>query len=152
MQQSLDIKKIQKLIPHQYPFLLVDRVLLFENHKYLRALKNVSINEAYFQGHFPDYPLMPGVLIIEALAQAAGILANLSGYMDAAEELYMFAGIEKARFKKPVVPGDTLLLEVNLLRKKEKVAKFKVCALVENETAAEAIITCIKKRRDRGLI
>lgn len=145
MQRSLDIKEIQKLIPHQYPFLLVDKVLLFENHKYLRALKNVSINEAYFQGHFPDCPLMPGVLIIEALAQAAGILANLSGYMNTTEELYMFAGIEKARFKKPVVPGDTLFLEVNLLRKKARAAKFAVCALVENEIAAEATIIFIKK-------
>lgn len=102
---TLDIAEILDLLPHRYPFLLVDRVLEFEEHKYLRAVKNVSVNEPFFQGHFPGKPIFPGVLILEAMAQATGILAFKSVGKLEPGELYYFAGIDEARFKRPVVPG-----------------------------------------------
>ena len=104
---TLDIAEILDLLPHRYPFLLVDRVLEFEEHKYLRAVKNVSVNEPFFQGHFPGKPIFPGVLILEAMAQATGILAFKSVGKLEPGELYYFAGIDEARFKRPVVPGDS---------------------------------------------
>ncbi len=109
---TLHIEEILELLPHRYPFLLVDRVLDFEEGRFLRAVKNVSVNEPFFQGHFPGKPIFPGVLILEAMAQATGILAFKSVGKLEPGELYYFAGIDEARFKRPVVPGDQMIMEV----------------------------------------
>ncbi|MBT7870991.1 MAG: 3-hydroxyacyl-ACP dehydratase FabZ, partial [Thiotrichales bacterium] len=107
---TLDINEVMKHLPHRYPFLLIDKVLDFEEGKTLRAVKNVTINEPFFQGHFPHIPVMPGVLIMEALAQATGILSfKTTGKLPTDDSLYYFVGIDKARFRKPVVPGDQLI-------------------------------------------
>lgn len=144
---ALDISGILKYLPHRYPFLLVDRVLNIEQGKKIKALKNVTINEAFFNGHFPRYPVMPGVLIIEALAQAAGILSFYSDDGEAPNDnaLYLFAGIDNARFKRQVVPGDQLILEVELLKLARGVGKYKACAYVDNAIAAEADLLCVKR-------
>ena len=139
----MDIHKILKQLPHRYPFLLVDRVLEIDKGKTIKALKNVSMNEPFFEGHFPHRPVMPGVLMLEALAQAAALLAFDA--LDASptdEMVYYFAGIDGARFKRPVEPGDQLLLEVELLRMKAGVFKFKAAARVDGELAVEAELTC----------
>ena len=139
----MDIHKILKQLPHRYPFLLVDRVLEIDKGKTIKALKNVSMNEPFFEGHFPRRPVMPGVLMLEALAQAAALLAFDA--LDASptdEMVYYFAGIDGARFKRPVEPGDQLLLEVELLRMKAGVFKFKAAARVDGELAVEAELTC----------
>ena len=109
---TLQIEEILELLPHRFPFLLVDRVLDFEEGRFLRAVKNVSVNEPFFQGHFPGKPIFPGVLILEAMAQATGILAFKSVGKLEPGELYYFAGIDEARFKRPVVPGDQMIMEV----------------------------------------
>ncbi|MCP2039997.1 3-hydroxyacyl-[acyl-carrier-protein] dehydratase [Neisseria sp. HSC-16F19] len=142
----LDIRTLQKLLPHRYPFLLIDRVTDYEVHKSLRAIKNVTINEPFFQGHFPDFPVMPGVLIIEAMAQASGTLAILSSEGRADDEIYFFVGIDNARFKRQVVPGDQLVFEVELLAHKRDIGKFKVVAKVDDQVAAEAEIMCAKRK------
>jgi 3-hydroxyacyl-[acyl-carrier-protein] dehydratase len=139
----MDIHKILKQLPHRYPMLLVDRVLEIEKGVRIKALKNVSINEPYFSGHFPQRPVMPGVLMLEALAQAAALLAFDA--LDASpddQSVYYFAGIDAARFKRPVEPGDQLVLEVELLRMKAGIFKFKTRASVAGETAVEAELTC----------
>ncbi|MBA3057659.1 MAG: 3-hydroxyacyl-ACP dehydratase FabZ [Gammaproteobacteria bacterium] len=139
----MDIHKILKQLPHRYPFLLVDRVLAIDKGKSIRALKNVTINEPYFEGHFPHRPVMPGVLMLEALAQAAALLSFDA--LDSApndEMVYYFAGIDGVRFKRPVEPGDQLILEVELLRRKAGIFKFKARALVADELAVEAELTC----------
>ncbi|MCX8517059.1 MAG: 3-hydroxyacyl-ACP dehydratase FabZ [Rhodoferax sp.] len=139
----MDIHKILKQLPHRYPFLLVDRVLEIDKGKTIKALKNVSMNEPFFEGHFPHRPVMPGVLMLEALAQAAALLAFDA--LDASptdEMVYYFAGIDGARFKRPVEPGDQLLLEVEMLRMKAGVFKFKAAARVDDELAVEAELTC----------
>ena len=141
----VEAKDIQKLIPHRYPFLLLDRITAFESMKRLTAIKNVSMNEPHFQGHFPDFPVMPGVLIIEALAQACGTLAILSEGGRNPEEIYFFAGIDNARFKRQVIPGDQLVFEVELLQSKRGIGKFKAVAIVDGQVAAEAEIMCAKK-------
>ena len=139
----MDIHKILKFLPHRYPFLLVDRVLEVDRGKTLKALKNVTINEPYFVGHFPVRPVMPGVLMLEALAQAAALLS-----FDALETppgddmLYYFAGMEGVRFKRPVEPGDQLILDVEFLRMKAGIFKYKGRASVAGELAAEAELTC----------
>lgn len=139
----MDIHKILKQLPHRYPFLLVDRVLAIEKGKTIKALKNITINEPFFQGHFPHRPVMPGVLMLEALAQAAALLAfDALGTSPNDEMVYYFAGIDGARFKRPVGPGDQLILEVELLRMKAGIFKFKARALVEDELAVEAELTC----------
>lgn len=139
----MDIHKILKQLPHRYPFLLVDRVLAIEKGKHIRALKNVTINEPFFEGHFPHRPVMPGVLMLEALAQAAALLAfDALGTSPNDEMVYYFAGIDGARFKRPVEPGDQLILEVELLRMKAGIFKFKARALVADELAVEAELTC----------
>lgn len=139
----MDIYQILKQLPHRYPFLLVDRVLSIEKGKSIRALKNVTINEPFFEGHFPHRPVMPGVLMLEALAQAAALLAfDALGTSPSDEMVYYFAGIDGARFKRPVEPGDQLILEVELLRMKAGIFKFKARALVDNELAVEAELTC----------
>ena len=139
----MDIHKILKQLPHRYPFLLVDRVVGLEKGKSIRALKNVTINEPFFQGHFPHRPVMPGVLMLEALAQAAALLAfDALDTSPTDEMVYYFAGIDGARFKRPVEPGDQLVLEVEMLRMKAGIFKFKACAKVDGELAVEAELTC----------
>lgn len=143
---SIDINGILQHIPHRYPFLLVDRVLEVESGKRIKALKNVTINEEFFNGHFPKYPVMPGVLIIEALAQAAGILSFCSSETPPDENtLYFFAGIDNARFKRQVVPGDQLILAVELVKTARGVWKFQAKAYVDDTLAAEADLTCVKR-------
>jgi 3-hydroxyacyl-[acyl-carrier-protein] dehydratase len=139
----MDIHKILKQLPHRYPFLLVDRVLELEKGKSIKALKNVTMNEPFFQGHFPHRPVMPGVLMLEALAQAAALLAfDALDTTPTGDMVYYFAGIEGARFKRPVEPGDQLILEVELQRMKAGIFKFKARALVAGDLAAEAELTC----------
>ena len=142
----MDIKEIQELLPHRYPFLLVDRIIEIEPGAKAIGIKNVTINEEFFQGHFPGHPIMPGVLIIEAMAQVAGILAFRSGVKDA-KSVY-FLSIEKAKFRKPVVPGDQLRLEVNVLQCRGNVWKFSGNALVEEKVAAEAEFTAMVTDRE----
>ena len=140
---SMDIHQILKQLPHRYPILLVDRVLEIEKGKSIRALKNVSINEPFFTGHFPHRPVMPGVLMLEALAQAAALLAfDMLGTAPDDKTVYYFAGIDGARFKRPVEPGDQLILEVSLDRMKAGIFKFKASAMVGDELACEAELTC----------
>lgn len=142
----IEAKTLQSLLPHRYPFLLLDRVMAFEPNQSLIALKNVTVNEPFFQGHFPDFPVMPGVLIVEAMAQAAGVLAILSIGQRAADEIYFFAGIDQARFKRQVVPGDQLVFHVEQIATKRDISKFKVIVYVEEDIAAEAQIMCAKRR------
>jgi 3-hydroxyacyl-[acyl-carrier-protein] dehydratase len=144
----LDIRTLQKLLPHRYPFLLIDRVLDFEISKNLTAIKNVTVNEPFFQGHFPDFPVMPGVLIIEAMAQAAGTLAIVSHGGRQDDEIYFFVGIDKARFKRQVVPGDQLTFEIELITQKRDIGKFKAVAKVDGQVAAEAEIMCARRKVD----
>jgi 3-hydroxyacyl-[acyl-carrier-protein] dehydratase len=140
---SMDIHQILKQLPHRYPILLVDRVLELEKGKRIKALKNVSINEPYFSGHFPHRPVMPGVLMLEALAQAAALLAfDAVGVTPDDKTVYYFAGIDGARFKRPVEPGDQLILEVELDRMKAGIFKFKARAKVGDEIATEAELMC----------
>ena len=139
----LDIHQILKKLPHRYPILLVDRVLELEKGVRIRALKNVTVNEPFFLGHFPHRPVMPGVLMLEALAQAAALLSfETEGAAPDENTLYYFAGIDGARFKRPVGPGDQLILEVELLRAKARVYKYAAKALVDGELAVEAELTC----------
>ncbi|HQZ87472.1 MAG TPA: 3-hydroxyacyl-ACP dehydratase FabZ [Gammaproteobacteria bacterium] len=138
----LDIQQILERLPHRYPFLLVDRVLEFEQDKTLLAIKNVSFNEPFFSGHFPVKAVMPGVLILEALAQAAAILASHTAEWDPNGSLFYLGSIENARFKKIVVPGDQLHLSVEILKRRANVWKFKATALVENEIVCTAEMTC----------
>jgi 3-hydroxyacyl-[acyl-carrier-protein] dehydratase len=140
---SMDIHQILRQLPHRYPILLVDRVLEIEKGKKIRALKNISINEPFFTGHFPHRPVMPGVLMLEALAQAAALLAfDTLGVTPDDKTVYYFAGIDGARFKRPVEPGDQLILEVELLRMKAGIFKFGARALVDGEVATEAELMC----------
>jgi 3-hydroxyacyl-[acyl-carrier-protein] dehydratase len=143
----IDIHQILKILPHRYPILLVDRVVSLEKNKHILALKNVSINEPYFNGHFPHRPVMPGVLMLEALAQAAAILAiETLGITLDDQTVFYFAGIDAARFKRPVEPGDQLMLDVTLDRMKAGVCKFKARGLVGEEVAVEADLTCTMRR------
>jgi 3-hydroxyacyl-[acyl-carrier-protein] dehydratase len=140
---TMDIHQILKKLPHRYPILLVDRVVELEKGQRIRAIKNVTINEEFFNGHFPRRPVMPGVLMIEALAQASALLAfETLGQEPDANTVYYFAGIDNARFKRPVEPGDQLVLEATLERAKSSVFKFKARALVDGELAVEADLTC----------
>jgi 3-hydroxyacyl-[acyl-carrier-protein] dehydratase len=143
---SMEIKEILKYLPHRYPFLLVDRVLSCEPGKKIVAIKNVAISEPFFQGHFPGNPVMPGVMILEALAQAAAILSfKTFNHVSTENLLYYFVGIDRARFKKPVGPGDVLSLEVTMLRQVRGIGKFGARALVENNVVAEAELLCTLK-------
>lgn len=137
----MDINRIMQLLPHRYPFLLVDRVLESRPGESLLAMKNVSINEPFFQGHFPNAPVMPGVLIIEALAQATCLLANESEEVSN-NAIYLLVGIDKARFKRQVVPGDQLLLQTELLKRRRGIWVFKAEATVDGKIAASAEIMC----------
>lgn len=140
MTETWDSRWIMSVLPHRYPFLLVDRVLELVPKQRIVAIKNVTINEEYFLGHFPGQPVMPGVLIVEAMAQAGGILM-LHDIPPAERRLVYFTGIERARFRRPVVPGDQVRLEVEVLRLREAHVKISGRALVEGKLAAEAVIT-----------
>ena len=143
---SMEIREILKYLPHRYPFLLVDRVVSCEPGKKIVAIKNVAINEPFFQGHFPENPVMPGVMILEALAQAAAILSfKTFNHVSTENLLYYFVGIDRARFKKPVVPGDLLALEVTMSRQVRGIGKFGARALVEDSLVAEAEFLCTLK-------
>ncbi len=139
----MDIQKVMSVLPHRYPFLLIDRVLAFEPDDRLLAIKNVTINEQFFNGHFPVRPVMPGVLIIEAMAQATGLLAMESHPENVTENtLYLFVGIDKARFKRPVEPGDQLHIEVVQKKVRRGIGLFSCEARVDGELAASAEIMC----------
>ncbi len=143
MSSVLDIRGVLEYLPHRFPFVLVDRVLEVEPGKRIVAQKNVTFNEPFFPGHFPNYPVMPGVLIIEALAQTAAILAfQTQGTKADNKSVYFFAGIDNARFKRPVTPGDVLQLEVSITRTARGVWKFAGAAKVDGQLAAEAEIMC----------
>lgn len=140
---AMDIHEIMNYLPHRFPFLLVDRVESVEPGKRIVAIKNVSINEPFFPGHFPNRPVMPGVLILEAMAQVAAILSfKTAGTKPDANSVYYFVGIDKARFKKPVEPGDQLRLEVEITRTLKGIWKFAAKAFVVNQLVAEADIMC----------
>ena len=143
----IDINEIKKYIPHRYPFLLVDRIIELEVGKRVVGLKNVTVNEPFFPGHFPHSPVMPGVLIIEALAQAAAVLAFKSeGTVPDENSMVYFASVDNVRFKRPVVPGDQLILEAEIVRTIRNIWKFKAIARVEGEVATEAEFMCAIKR------
>jgi 3-hydroxyacyl-[acyl-carrier-protein] dehydratase len=139
----MTIEEIKEYLPHRYPFLLIDRITAFEKDKRIVALKNVSANEPYFPGHFPHFAVMPGVLIVEAMAQAAAVLSLRSlGHKNDGKWVYYFVGIDGARFKKPVTPGDTLMIEVIAGRAARGMAKFTANAKVGDQLAAEAELLC----------
>jgi 3-hydroxyacyl-[acyl-carrier-protein] dehydratase len=139
----MDIHEILKLLPHRYPFLLVDRVVALDKGKSIRSIKNVTINEPFFIGHFPHRPVMPGVLMLEAMAQSAALLSFATeGVTPDDKTVYYFAGIDGARFKRPVEPGDQLVMNVTLLRTKGGIYKFKALAHVGEELACEAELMC----------
>lgn len=149
MNSVMNIEEIRRYLPHRYPFLLIDKVVEVEAGSHIVAVKNVSINEPFFQGHFPEKAVMPGVLVIEAMAQAAGILGVKSakkemGLPDEPEEdgIYFFVGIDKARFRKTVVPGDQLLLDVRLIRSRRGIWSFEAQATVDGQVVCEAEIMC----------
>ncbi|MFN7098395.1 MAG: 3-hydroxyacyl-ACP dehydratase FabZ [Gammaproteobacteria bacterium] len=144
--RSLNIHEIMQLLPHRYPFLLIDKVLDYKEHESIIAIKNVSANEAFFTGHFPQRPVMPGVLILEAMAQAAGVLAFLTfGGEPTSEEIYLFAAIDNARFKRVVEPGDQLRIEIKVLKVRLGLIKVEAIATVDGELACSAELMSIKK-------
>ena len=134
----LEFKEIQEILPHRYPFLLVDRILEIEKGKRVVGIKNVTINEPFFVGHFPGYPIMPGVLILEALAQVGGILLMRTLGATAAQKVMLFTGIDRARFRRPVVPGDQVRLEVEMLQLRRQVCRMRGHATVDGKLVAEA--------------
>lgn len=138
METVFDIKSIMHNLPHRYPFLLVDRVIEFVKGKRIVALKNVTINEPFFQGHFPDTPIMPGVLIVEAMGQAGGVLVVQSTPPENQSKLVYFMGFDNVRFRKPVVPGDQMVLELEVLKMRAKVVKMAGLAKVNDKIVAEA--------------
>jgi len=137
----LEITDIMAILPHRYPFLLIDRVIEIERKKRIVAIKNVTINEPFFQGHFPAYPIMPGVLVIESMAQAGGALL-LTEIPDRESKLMVFTGIERAKFRRPVVPGDQLRIEINVLQWKTRAVRMEGLATVEGKLACEATVMC----------
>ena len=143
---SMDIYEVMKHLPHRYPFLLIDRVLDYTAGESLTAIKNVTVNEPFFPGHFPHRPVFPGVLMLEALAQATGILAfKTTEDLPSEESLYYFVGIDNARFKKPVEPGDQLLMEVEVVKRKRDMWKFKAQASVDGQVVCSAELMCARK-------
>ncbi|CAM2732752.1 3-hydroxyacyl-ACP dehydratase FabZ [Vibrio diazotrophicus] len=143
--KTMNITEIQELLPHRYPFLLIDRVTDYEEGKYLVGLKNVSVNEPQFTGHFPQLPIFPGVLILEAMAQATGLLAFKSFGSSKENELYYFASIDNAKFRKPVVPGDQLIIEVEFLKERRGIALFNGVAKVDGEVVCSAELKCARR-------
>lgn len=151
MMNARDIQEILKYLPHRYPFLLIDRVIEMDIGKSLIAIKNVSINEPFFVGHFPEKPVMPGVLILESLAQASAVLAcEMINARPSDGYLYLFAGIDNVRFKHMVEPGDQLRLEVKLERQKQGIWKFNNTALVDNKIVCTAHMTCARVLQNSG--
>lgn len=143
----MDIHEIQRYLPHRYPFLLVDRVLELEVGKHITACKNVSVNEPFFQGHFPQLPIMPGVLIVEAMAQSAGILGFKTADKTPADgSIYFFVGADDVRFKRPVVPGDQLMLHSEYISDKRGIWKFGCRSTVAGELVAAATILCADRK------
>jgi|TARA_B100000959_G_scaffold268832_1_gene313958 3-hydroxyacyl-[acyl-carrier-protein] dehydratase len=132
MEKKMNNNDVRNYLPHRYPFLLIDKLIDFKKHEYLIAQKNVSNNEPFFQGHFPDYPVFPGVLILEAMAQATALLDFKSNNREKNNLLYYFVGIDKARFKKPVLPGDVMTIEVKLTHSKKDVYKFNAVCKVDD--------------------
>jgi 3-hydroxyacyl-[acyl-carrier-protein] dehydratase len=142
----MDINEVLRHLPHRYPFLLIDRVSDYKPGEYLVAIKNVTINEPFFQGHFPVRPLMPGVLVIEAMAQACGILSfKTMDKLPGNNEIYLFVGIDKARFKRPVEPGDQLEIRANIVRRMHGMWKFETTAQVAGEVCCSAELMCTFK-------
>jgi 3-hydroxyacyl-[acyl-carrier-protein] dehydratase len=137
----LEVEDILRILPHRYPFLLVDRIIQITHTKRIVAIKNVTINEPFFAGHFPDHPIMPGVLVVEAMAQAGGVLL-LTEFPDRAEKLLLFTGIERARFRRPVRPGDQLRIEVDVLAWRGTAGRMQGKAYLGDKLACEAIVTC----------
>lgn len=148
---TLDINEIQQILPHRYPFLLIDRVVELERMKRIVAIKNVTVNEPFFQGHFPGMPIMPGVLMIEAIAQAGGALL-LTEVEDRDNKLMVFTGIERARFRRPVTPGDQLRIEVTVLAWRRTAVRMEGKAYVAGKVACEAVVTCqlVPRRRSEA--
>lgn len=148
---TLNIQEILEFLPHRYPFLLIDRVVEFERTRRLVAIKNVTINEPFFQGHFPGYPIMPGVLVVEAMAQAGGIIL-MHELPDRAEKLVVFTGIERAKFRRPVVPGDQLRIEIEVLSFRPRAGRIAGRALVDGKLACEATLTCqvVPRKREQS--
>ncbi|AUR52559.1 3-hydroxyacyl-ACP dehydratase FabZ [Aquella oligotrophica] len=142
---ELNILEIMKWLPHRYPLLLVDKVISHDGAKHIKALKNVTMNEEFFTGHFPGFPVMPGVLMIEAMAQVSGILFGLIYGMQKENEQSFFASIDKARFKRQVIPGDQLIFDIELLKVTRGIAKFQAVATVEGQVAAEAEIMIARR-------
>lgn len=142
---QIEAHEIMQLLPHRYPFLLVDRVLDFEEGKWLKAVKNVTVNEPCFTGHFPHNPIFPGVLILEAMAQATGVLAIKSYGKLNENELYYFASIDGAKFKQPVIPGDQMLIEVNFIKEKRGITLFTGRVTVNGNTVCEAELKCARR-------
>jgi 3-hydroxyacyl-[acyl-carrier-protein] dehydratase len=140
-QTIMDIQQIMSILPHRYPFLLIDRVVEMEPKKRIVAIKNVTINEPHFAGHFPDFPIMPGVLIVEAIAQAGGALL-LTDIPDRGDKLMVFTSIDSAKFRRPVVPGDQLRIEVTVLNWRTSAVRMKGVATVDGKVACEAIVMC----------
>ena len=136
----ISLEEIKKILPHRYPFLLIDRVLEIKKGKYCKALKNISANEEVFQGHFPSQAVLPGVMIVEALAQTAGIVIHSGKIDDSSSDIVFFAGIDKAKFRIPVIPGDQLLLETNLINQRRNFWVFEAKASVDEKLAAQAEI------------
>ena len=147
MPLSLDINEIQKVLPHRYPFLMVDSIVELEPLKRIVGLKNVTINEPWFAGHFPGYPIMPGVLIVEAMAQTGGVLL-LRDVPDRDRKLVLFTAIEEAKFRRPVLPGDQLRLELEVLALRNTVCKMRARATVDGWLVAEGVIMCIIADRE----
>jgi 3-hydroxyacyl-[acyl-carrier-protein] dehydratase len=145
----IDVQEIMGLLPHRYPFLLIDRIVEFEPTKRLVAIKNVTFNEEFFQGHFPGHPIMPGVLQVEAMAQAGGIII-MSETPDRESKLVVFTGIERAKFRRPVVPGDQLRIEVTVLSFRPRAGRIEGKATVDGKLVCEAILTCQVVPRARG--
>ncbi len=148
VQLPIDVTRIQELLPHRYPFLLVDRVIAFEPHKSIVAVKNVSINEPFFQGHFVGHPVMPGVLVIEALAQAGGVLTQLSRGTLAHNKLFYLVKIDNARFSRMVVPGDVLELHVQIKRIIRTMTFYTCVARVDGEEVASADVLCAETEKE----
>jgi beta-hydroxyacyl-ACP dehydratase FabZ len=150
MEQPIDIQGILQRLPHRYPFLLIDRIISVVPGKTITALKNVTINEPFFQGHFPGRPIMPGVLIVEALAQAGGVLAHETQPPEQRGGLIYFMGIDKVRFRKPVVPGDQLIFEAQILNMRKRAAKMSGVAKVDDGIAVEAELMAAFEMKREG--
>jgi len=146
----MDIQQIQEILPHRYPFLLIDRILEIQPGKRVVGVKNVTINEFFFQGHFPGHPIMPGVLVIEAMAQVGGVLLMRTVDASAEKKLFYFTGIDRAKFRRPVIPGDQVRFEVEILQLRRRNCRMRGRAYVGDKLAAEAELSCVVIDRESG--